>query len=227
MMAVSLIYGKAICTMHQLSASILSANFLKLGEEVTRVEKAGCDCLHIDIIDGHFAPNLAMGLNVAEAVCAHTCMRKDVHLMIANPEQFIKSFADAGVDSITFHAEATVHPFEIIKYIRETGKMVGVALDPGTPIEAIRHYIDAVDIVLLVAVCVGFGGQKYIDAVDKKILQLNHMKREAELDFEIQVDGGINADNALDKVELGVDTLVAGSMFFLADNVEEVIRKVK
>lgn len=218
---------KGCNVMHQLSASILSADFLKLGEEVKRVEKAGCDCLHIDIIDGHFVPNLAMGLNVAEAVCTHTTMRKDVHLMISNPEAFIRKFADAGADSITFHAEATAHPFEMIKYIRETGKLVGVALDPATPIDAIMHYIDVVDIVLLIAVCVGFGGQKYIKTADQKILDLNRIREERGLDFEIQVDGGINVDNALEKVKLGVDTLVAGSMFFLAPDVNDVVNKIK
>ena len=213
--------------MHRLSASILSADFLKLGEEIKRVEDAGCDCLHIDIIDGHFVPNLAMGVGVTEAVCAHTSLRKDVHLMISNPERFIKKFADAGADAITFHAEATAHPFEIIKYIRETGKLVGVALDPATRIEEISHYLDAVDIVLLVAVCVGFGGQQYIKAVDEKITALGKVKKEQGLDFEIQVDGGINVDNALEKARIGVDTLVAGSMFFLADDVREVVNKIK
>ena len=213
--------------MLKLSPSILSADFLNLGDEIERVEKSGCDYIHIDVTDGHFVPNLTMGVCIAQAVCEKTKMRKDVHLMIANPQDFIKKFADIGGDLIIFHAEATVHPFEMIKYIRESGKMVGIALDPATPIDAVAHVLHAVDVVLLVAVCVGFGGQGYIEENDEKIKKLASIRKEKNLQFEIQVDGGITTDNAKQKYALGVDTIVAGTMFFDSDDTDEVVKKLR
>lgn len=213
--------------MLKLSASILSADWLRLGEEIKRMEDSGCDSIHIDITDGHFVPNLTMGVDIAEAVCKTSKLRKDVHLMIARPQDFIKKFADVGADLILFHHEATEHPFEMIKYINETGKMVGVALDPATRIEDIEHYLHAVDVVLLVAVCVGFGGQKYIGSMDNKIKQLSDMRKAKNLDFEIQIDGGINPGNAKQKHELGADTLVAGTLFFCSENVGEIVKQLK
>lgn len=213
--------------MLKLSASILSADWLKLGAELKRMEQSGCDSIHIDITDGHFVPNLTMGVDIAEAVCKTTILRKDVHLMVARPQDFIKKFSDAGADLILFHHEATTHPFEMIKYINECGKMVGVALDPATRIEDIEHYLHAVDVVLLVAVCVGVGGQKYIEAMDNKIKQLSDMRKQKKLDFEIQVDGGINLQNALEKHKKGADTLVAGTLFFRSDNVHEIVKQLK
>ncbi len=213
--------------MLKLSASILSADFLKLGEDIARMEQGGCDVLHIDITDGHFVPNLTMGICVAEAACRTTRLRKDVHLMIACPQDFIKKFSDAGGDLIMFHAEATTHPFEMIKYIRECGKLVGVALDPGTPVSSIAHYLHAVDAVLVVAVCVGFGGQEYIREMDAKVGELAKLRREKGLFFEIQVDGGLTPENARAKHEIGVDTLVAGSMFFQSPDVGALVKQLK
>jgi ribulose-phosphate 3-epimerase len=213
--------------MIKLSASILSADWLKLGEEIKRMEQSGCDFIHIDITDGHFVPNLTMGVDIAEAVCKNSTLRKDVHLMIARPQDFVKKFADVGADVIIFHHEATEHPFEMIKYINETGKMVGVALDPATRIEDIEHYLHAVDVVLLVAVCVGFGGQKYIETMDNKIAQLKKLREAKNLNFEIQIDGGINPQNAIEKHNLGADTLVAGTLFFLSENVGEIVKQLK
>jgi ribulose-phosphate 3-epimerase len=210
-----------------LSASILSADFLRLQEEITRMEQGGCDVLHIDVTDGHFVPNLTMGLCVAEAACRATKMRKDAHLMISRPQDFIKKFADAGADLILFHHETTSHPFEMIKYIRESGKMAGVALDPATPVRSIAHYLHAVDAVLLVTVCVGFGGQAYIDEMDAKVEELVSLRREKGLSFEIQVDGGLTPENVRAKHELGVDTLVAGSMLFQSPNVRQLVRQLK
>ena len=202
--------------MKKVSASILSANWLKLGEELARAEEAGCDCIHIDVTDGHFVPNLTMGMDITRAVCGASSLRTDVHLMISEPERFIDAFANAGADSITFHHEATVHPFVLIKDIKRNGKLAGVALDPATPVEAIEHYLDQLDLVLLVAVCVGFGGQRYLDAVDVKIRRLAKMRKDRDLQFEIQVDGGINTENGAQKRALGVDNLVGGSMIFLS-----------
>ncbi len=213
--------------MVKLSASILSADWLKLGEEIKRVEQAGCDCIHIDVTDGHFVSNITMGMDITTAVCRATDLRVDAHLMISNPGSFIQAFSKAGADSITFHAEATAHPFELIKKIREYGKLAGVALDPGTRIEAVEHYLHQVDIVLLVSVCVGFGGQKYIDEMDEKIKRLSQLRQQKGLDFEIQVDGGINAKNGLEKHLLGVDNLVGGSMFFLSDDVNQLVKDLK
>jgi len=213
--------------MKQVSASILSANWLKLGEELKRAEEAGCDCIHVDITDGHFVSNLTMGMDITRAVCNFTGLRADVHLMIEEPGRFIQAFADTGADSITFHHEATAHPFELIREIKRHGKLAGVALDPATPVEAIEHYLDQVDLVLLVAVCVGFGGQKFIDAVDEKIKRLAKMRKDKDLHFEIQVDGGINTSNGAQKRALGVDNLVGGSMIFLSEDIKETVRLLK
>ena len=213
--------------MKKVSASILSANWLKLGEELNRAEEAGCDCIHVDVTDGHFVANLTMGMDITRAVCGYTNLRTDVHLMIDEPGRFISAFADAGADSITFHHEATAHPFELIREIKKHGKLAGVALDPATPVEMIEHYLDQVDLVLLVAVCVGFGGQKFIDAVDEKIKRLAQMRQEKQLQFEIQVDGGINTSNGAEKRALGVDNLVGGSMIFLSEDIKETVRLLK
>lgn len=213
--------------MKQVSASILSANWLVLGEELRRAEEAGCDCVHIDVTDGHFVGNLTMGMDITRAVCGATGLRKDVHLMIAEPGRFIQAFAEAGADSITFHAEATAHPIELIREIKRHGKLAGVALDPATPVESLEHYLDQVDLVLLVAVCVGFGGQKFIDAVDEKIKRLAKMRKEKNLSFEIQVDGGINTSNGAQKRALGVDNLVGGSMIFLSEDIANTVRLLK
>ena len=213
--------------MKQVSASILSANWLVLGEELRRAEEAGCDCVHIDVTDGHFVGNLTMGMDITRAVCGATGLRKDVHLMIEKPGRFIQAFAEAGADSITFHAEATAHPIELIREIKRCGKLAGVALDPATPVETLEHYLDQVDLVLLVAVCVGFGGQKFIDAVDEKIRRLAKMRKEKNLSFEIQVDGGINTSNGAQKRALGVDNLVGGSMIFLSEDIANTVRLLK
>lgn len=213
--------------MKQVSASILSANWLVLGEELRRAEEAGCDCVHIDVTDGHFVSNLTMGMDITRAVCGATGLRKDVHLMIAEPSRYIAAFADAGADSITFHAEATAHPIELIREIKRHGKLAGVALDPATPVETLEHYLDQVDLVLLVAVCVGFGGQKFIDAVDEKIKRLAKMRKDKDLHFEIHVDGGINTANGAQKRALGVDNLVGGSMIFLSEDIKETVRLLK
>lgn len=213
--------------MKKVSASILSANWLQLGEELKRAEEAGCDCIHVDVTDGHFVPNLTMGMDITRTVCKASRLRTDVHLMISEPDRFIDAFADAGADSITFHHEATAHPFALIKDIQKRGKLVGVALDPATPVEAIEHYLDQLDLVLLVAVCVGFGGQRYLDAVDEKIRRLSRMREEKQLCFEIQVDGGINTENGAQKRALGVDNLVGGSMIFLSDDIGETVRLLK
>ncbi len=213
--------------MIKVSASILSADWLRLGEELKRVEEAGCDCIHIDVTDGHFVSNLTMGMDIARAVSGYTKLRVDVHLMISEPGRFIKAFADAGADSITFHAEATAHAFELINEVKKHGKLVGVALDPATPVETIEHYLDRLDIVLLVSVCVGFGGQAYIDAVDEKLRRLAAMRESKGLAFEIQVDGGINVKNGREKHMLGADNLVGGSMVFLANDLPETVRALK
>lgn len=213
--------------MKKVSASILSANWLRLGEELKRAEEAGCDCIHVDVTDGHFVSNLTMGMDITRAVCKASNLRVDAHLMISEPGRFIDAFADAGADSITFHAEATSHPFELIKQIKKHGKMAGVALDPATPIESISYYLDQLDIVLLVSVCVGFGGQSFIGAMDEKIVRLAQMRAERNLNFEIQVDGGINTANGTQKRALGVDNLVGGSMIFLAESMKETVRQLK
>ncbi|MEZ4628832.1 MAG: ribulose-phosphate 3-epimerase [Eubacteriales bacterium] len=159
--------------MKQVSASILSANWLKLGEELKRAEEAGCDCIHVDITDGHFVSNLTMGMDISRAVCNFTNLRTDVHLMIEEPGRFIAAFADSGADSITFHHEATAHPFELIREISVCWASSQVwRLIPQRRWKLSSTILTVVDLVPLVAVCVGFGGQRFIDAVDEKIKRL-------------------------------------------------------
>jgi ribulose-phosphate 3-epimerase len=198
----------------KISASILSADFLRLQDELDRAAWAGCECLHLDIMDGHFVPNLAVGLCTVECMKDFKALRKDVHLMIAEPERFIDAFAEAGGDSITFHAEACPHHFRLIRQIKNAGKLAGIAITPETPVENIRHVLEDVDIVLQVSVCVGFGGQKIIEPVYRKLETLREYKERYGYTYEIQVDGGISEETYARALQSGAEVLVAGSYLF-------------
>ncbi len=211
----------------KLSPSILSADFLNLGRDIAKAEAAGCECLHIDIMDGHFVPNLSMGVGTVEAIRDATRMRKDVHLMIAEPERFIDIFAEAGADSITFHAEACPHYSRLIGQIKKHNLPAGIALCPDTPVSAIQHVLGDVDIVLQVSVNVGFGGQKILPHVPPKLAELKRLREQYGHHYEILVDGGITVENALEVAAFGADVLIAGSMFFKAKELSEVVRSLR
>lgn len=213
--------------MVKIAPSILSADFSLLGREVKDVEQAGADYIHIDVMDGHFVPNITIGPLIVEAIRPVTSLHFDVHLMIENPEQYIQNFANAGADYISVHAEACKHLHRTIYQIKETGVRAGVVLNPATPVEMIRDVITDVDLVLLMTVNPGFGGQKFIPNVLKKIEQVRRWRDEQNLSFEIEVDGGVNAETAKLCVEAGADVLVAGSYIFNNKNRAEAIETLR
>lgn len=201
--------------MIKIAPSILSADFARLGEEIKEVESAGADWIHIDVMDGHFVPNLTIGPLIVEAVRPHTTLPLDVHLMIEEPDRYISSFAKSGADWITVHQEACPHLHRTLSLIKEQGVRAGVAVNPGTPLTMIEPIIEEVNLVLLMTVNPGFGGQKFISSVLSKISQLRALLDERGLsDVRIEVDGGVNATTASKVVASGADVLVAGSAIF-------------
>lgn len=216
-----------VFTRMKISASILSADYLNLGRDIEKAQEAGCELLHLDIMDGHFVPNIAVGLCTVEALKDKTSLRKDAHLMISNPEVLILPTAQAGADSITIHAESTPHHIRLIRDIKRMGKLAGIALTPETPVETIRCALEEVDIVLQVSVCVGFGGQKIIEQVYEKLNQLKEIKLRYGLSYEIQVDGGINEHTYQKVLESGAEVLVAGSFLFGADDMKKTVDTIK
>ena len=197
--------------MIKISPSILSADFSKLGEEIKNIDQAGAEMVHIDVMDGHFVPNLTIGAPVIAALRKITTKIFDVHLMVENPQDYVVSFAKAGTDIFTFHIETAPHVHRIIQNIKENNMKVGIALNPGTPLTTINEILDDIDMVLLMTVNPGFGGQKFIPSVLKKIKELKEMIRARNLNIDIQVDGGINKVTAPQVVAAGANILVAGS----------------
>lgn len=213
--------------MVKIAPSILSANFAKLGEEIKDVEEGGADWIHIDVMDGHFVPNITMGPLVVGAVRPVTKLPLDVHLMIENPDQYLEAFAKAGADTISVHVEACRHLHRTIQEIRSLGINPGVVLNPATPIEWIAPILGDVGLVLLMTVNPGFGGQAFIESVVPKIEKLYRLKEEQGLAFDIEVDGGIDPETAQKCKQAGATVLVAGSNIFKSKNRKQAIRALK
>ena len=202
----------------QISPSILSANFSQLGNEIKRLEEGGADMIHVDVMDGHFVPNLTIGPPVIKALRNYTKLPFDVHLMISPVHKYIKDYANAGADIITIHPEATDNLVNSINHIKELKKKVGVSLNPDTEIDVIINLLDQIDLVLIMSVFPGFGGQKFIPEVVKKIEELNKIKIEKNLKYDIEVDGGINFSNSKIVLNAGANILVSGTTIFKENN---------
>ena len=202
----------------QISPSILSADFSNLEKDIKRLEKAGADMIHVDVMDGHFVPNITIGPPVIKALRGKTSLPFDVHLMIDPVHKYIKDFANAGADIITIHPEATPNLQESIDEIRSFKKKVGVSLNPDTKIDIIGDYLDKVDLILIMSVYPGFGGQKFISEVLEKIKRLKDLKDKKKLNFDIEVDGGINFSNFKSVIDAGANVLVSGTTIFKENN---------
>ena len=213
--------------MIKLAPSILSADFARLLEDVKKVEKAGCEYLHIDVMDGHFVPNITLGPGIVKSLRKDVNMVFDAHLMIENPDNYIKEFADAGCDIIVVHQEACTHFHRTIQNIKSHGIKAGVALNPATPIETIKYVLQDVDMVLLMSVNPGFGGQSYIPVVTEKIKELKALIDEMNLDIDIEVDGGVKPSNIAEVVNAGANVIVAGSAIFNAGNIDEAVKSLR
>jgi ribulose-phosphate 3-epimerase len=214
--------------MVNIAPSILSADFSKLGQEIAEVERGGADWIHVDVMDGHFVPNLTLGPLIVEAIRPHTKLPLDVHLMIENPDQYIPAFAKAGADWISVHVEACRHLHRTLHLIKELGVKAGIVLNPATPLEMVEHVLGDLDMVLLMTVNPGFGGQSFIPAVVPKIKALRTKLLERGLGYvHIEVDGGIQEKTASLVVEAGADVLVAGSAVFGKEDRAEAIRRIK
>lgn len=200
--------------MVKISPSILAADFSRLGEEMTAIQAAGADWVHIDVMDGAFVPNISFGAIVYSCVRKHCSLPFDVHLMINDPIRYLDDFAKAGADLITIHVEATDKVAETLSAIKDRKIATGLSIKPGTPVEAIREYLPLCDLVLVMSVEPGFGGQKYMPSAADKIRELVRLRNEMGLHYEIEVDGGINAETARYCIDAGVDVLVAGSAVF-------------
>ncbi len=207
-----------------LSPSILAADFSILGEQIRAVDEAGAQYIHIDVMDGVFVPSISFGMPVIETIRKVTKRIFDVHLMIVEPERFVKEFAACGADSITFHLEATEDADEVIDQIHALGCRAGMAIKPKTPIEAVRKYLEKLDMLLVMTVEPGFGGQKYIPESTERIRQVRHMAQELHTKLDIEVDGGITADNVHVVLEAGANVVVAGSAVFRG-NIKENVEK--
>lgn len=211
----------------RIAPSILSADFARLGDEVQALERAGADWVHVDVMDGRFVPNITIGPLVVDAVRKVTELPLDVHLMIVEPERYIEDFARAGADVITVHAEACTHLHRTLQQIRSAGKRAGVSLNPHTPADVLQHVLDEVDLVLVMSVNPGFGGQSFIEAVRPKIRTLREMIDRTGRTIDLEVDGGIKPQNVAQVLDDGVDVVVAGSAVFGAADYAQAIQALR
>ena len=198
----------------KISPSILSADFSQLGNEIKRLEEGGADMIHVDVMDGHFVPNLTMGPPVIKALKQYTKLPFDVHLMISPVHKYIQDYADAGADIITIHPEATDNLKDSINHIKKLNKKVGVSLNPKSKINLITDFLNEIDLILIMSVNPGFGGQKFMPEVLDKIKELKKIREQKNLDFDIEIDGGINFDNSKLAIEAGANILVSGTTIF-------------
>src|SRR5690625_4940716 len=212
--------------MIKIAPSILAANFSKLGEEIKDVEKGGADYIHVDVMDSHFVPNITLGPLIVESIRPVTTLPLDVHLMIEKPDQYIPMFASAGASIISVHQEACIHLHRTIQLIKSTGAKAGVVINPATPPETIKEVLSEIDLVLVMTVNPGFGGQSFIPQTLHKIEKIARWRDEYNLSFEIEVDGGVNLQTAKLCTDAGADVLVAGSAIFNHSNREKAIQDI-
>lgn len=211
--------------MKHLAPSILSADFARLGEGIRLVEEAGATYIHVDVMDGHFVPNITIGAPVAKALRKHIRGIMDVHLMIDNPDQYLQDFKDAGADIVTVHYESTKHIHRTLQYIKQLDMKVGLALNPGTPVDVLENILKDIDMVLIMSVNPGFGGQKFIPFSLDKIKKVREMAQKQHKELLIQVDGGVDLNNVEEVVAAGADVIVAGSAVYCASNVDLAVKQ--
>ncbi len=213
--------------MIEIVPSILSADFARLAEEIARVERGGVSMLHLDVMDGHFVPNLTIGPPVVESIRKATNLHLDVHLMIEEPERYVTNFVEAGANSVSVHYEACRHLDGTLELIRKGGAMAGIVLNPATPVAVLEEVLAVADYVLLMSVNPGFGGQKLIPYVLDKVRQLDRMRKEKHLALPIEIDGGVHKDNLAEVVRAGCDWIVTGSAIFHSQDPEETVREMR
>ena len=213
--------------MIEIVPSILSADFARLADDIARVERGGAKMLHLDVMDGHFVPNLTIGPPVVECVRKATGLHLDVHLMIENPERFVTAFVQAGANSVSVHYEATYNLDAVLGMIREAGAMAGVVLNPATPVAVLEEVVEVADYVLLMSVNPGFGGQKLIPYVLQKVRKLDSLRREKGLALPIEIDGGVHKENLAEVVRAGCDWIVTGSAIFHSTDPEATLREMR